>query len=125
MRTHFASTLHAVRQMTPHVTVPAVVPGSSVPAPVLPKPASNRPASERRHDASHVMVLEERESLMIVDSNGKPLLKIESGEKGPTIRLAQDDLRIECPGQLNLAADSITMEATRDVTVRGKTIRLN
>lgn len=71
------------------------------------------------------MVLEERESLMIVDSSGKPLLEITSGEKGPTIRLAQDDLRIECPGQLNLAAEAITMEASEDVTVRGKTIRLN
>lgn len=71
------------------------------------------------------MVLPEGESLAIVDSNGKPLLEIASGENGPVIRLAQDDLRIECPGQLDLAAEAITMEASEDVTVRGKKIRLN
>jgi hypothetical protein len=125
MRTHFASTLHAVRKMTPHVTVPAVVPGSSVPAPVLPKPAPKKSAPPRRHESSQVMVLPDGECLTIVDSSGKPLLEILSGDKGPTIRLAQDDLRIECPGQLDLAAEAITMEASEDVTLRGKTIRLN
>ena len=125
MRTYFASTLHAVRQMTPHVTVPAVVPGSSLPAPVIPKPARGKPTVEVSHEASRVMVLPEGECLAIVDSSGKPLLEIAGGENGPVIRLAQNDLRIECPGQLDLAAEAITMEASEDVTVRGKTIRLN
>jgi len=124
MRTHFASTIHAVRQMTPHVTVPAVVPGSSLPAPVPPQPARSKPA-KIQHDASRVMMLPEGESLAIVDTKGKPLLEIACGDNGPVIRLAQDDLRIECPGQLDLAAEAITMEASEDVTVRGKKIRLN
>ena len=71
------------------------------------------------------MKLAEGESLTIVDSNGQPLLEIMTGEKGPKVRFAHDDLRIECAGQLDLAAQTITMEASEDVTVRGKTIRLN
>jgi len=125
MRTHFASTLHAVRRMTPHVTVPAVVPGSSLPAPVLPKPPARKPAPKVQNHASRVMVLPDGQSLTIVDSRGHTLLEIASGDNGPVIRLTQNDLRIDCPGHLELAADAITMQASEDVTVRGKTIRLN
>ncbi len=125
MRSHFASTLHAVRQMTPHVTRQAVVATSVLPSVAPPAPIAGKPERSVKKDARHVMVLPEGEELTIVGSDGQPLLEIASGEKGPVIRMAHDDLRIECPGQLDLAARAITLEASEDVTVRGRTIRLN
>ncbi len=53
-----------------------------------------------KHDSPRVMVLSEGESLTIVTSDGRPLLEITSGENGSEIRLVQNDLRIECSGQL-------------------------
>lgn len=152
MTTHFASTIYAVRQMNPHVTVPAVVPGSSSPAPVLPEPAPRpSPRSKKKipqeqegtqasrpfysspeqsirpvdRHARRVMVLPDGQSLTILNAKGRPLLEITSGEKGPEVRLVQDDLRIDCSGNLDLTAQQITMQATEDVILQGKKIRLN
>lgn len=125
MKTHFASTLYAVRQMNPHVTVPAVVPGSSSPAPILTRAMADKPKPLVERDARRIMVLPEGQTLTIVTADGRPLVEIASGEKGPEIRLAHDDLRIECPGRLDLAAQQITMAAHDDVVLQGKTIRLN
>ena len=150
MTTHFASTIYAVRQMNPHVTVPAVVPGSSSPVPALPEPAPSPRARRKspqeqegpqasrpihsipelpirpvdRH-ARRVMVLADGQSLTILNAKGRPLLEITSGEKGPEVRLVQDDLRIDCSGKLDLTAQQITLQASEDVVLQGKTIRLN
>lgn len=125
MKPHFASTIHAARQMDPRAIRPSALTASSRPAVASPKHTPRRLDRPADHGVRHVMVLPEGESLTIVTSDGRPLLEIASGENGPEIRLAQDDLRIECPGQLDLAAKAITMSASGDVTVRGQTIRLN
>jgi hypothetical protein len=72
-----------------------------------------------------VVVLSESEPLRVFSADGQPLLEISYDGKAPAIRLAQDDVRFECSGALDLAARSITMSATEDVTVQGRTIRLN
>jgi hypothetical protein len=72
-----------------------------------------------------VVVLSESTNLTVVSADGRPLLEIRCDANGPSIRMAQDNLRIECPGQLDLAAKSITMQATEDVVIQGRTIRLN
>ena len=72
-----------------------------------------------------VVVVSPSESLRIVTSSGQPLLEITYDAKGPSIRLAQEHLKLECPGSLNLSAASISMQSKEDVTIKGKTIRLN
>ena len=125
MRPHFASTLHAVRQMTPHVTRQAVEATSPRRSATRPAPPARKPNAVVTNDKRRVLVLPEGESLTIVGSDGQTLLEIASGAKGPEIRLVHDNLRIECPGQLDLAAGAINLEANEDVTVQGRTIRLN
>jgi hypothetical protein len=72
-----------------------------------------------------VVVLPETQPLTIVAASGQPLLQIVSTAHGPTIRLVQDHLRIETSGQLEMAARSIRFEASEDVRLQGRTIRLN
>ncbi len=72
-----------------------------------------------------VVVLAKSECLTVVSSEGQPLLEISYNDNGPSIRLAQDSLRLECPGTLDLAAKNIMLQASEDVTVQGQTIRLN
>lgn len=100
MKPHFASTLHVVRQMACRTTETSILSATTQPVPAPPKPLPEKTDLAARH----VMVLPEGQSLTIVSADGRPLLEIASGEKGPEIRLAHDDLRIDCRGQLDFAA---------------------
>jgi len=72
-----------------------------------------------------VVVLSKSECLHVVGADGQPLLDIAYTNDGPCIRLAREQIRFDCSGELNLAAASISLQASEDVTIQGRTIRLN
>ena len=101
-----------------------------LPSPVVPvtrmAPAVTTP--------TRVLKLAQHESIRIVDSSGRPLLDILSGEHGPVLQLAQSDTQLDVAGQLRIYADAIEMIARDgelkmlakdDVVVRGEKVRLN
>ena len=78
--------------------------------------------------------LDRNKALHIQDSEDNPILQIEQGEAGPTLRLLNDDVNIEIKGRLRLAARDIQLAARRgeinlqakdDVRVQGEMIHLN
>jgi len=83
--------------------------------------------------AAGTLELRADETVLVLDSRGRPLLEIGDGEHGPSIRLAQPDLEIDVPGHLRMRADSIRLtaagpieiDADGDVVVRGDVIELN
>lgn len=88
---------------------------------------------EGEHPGPKVELLK-GEALRVVGYDGRPLLEITQGEKGPVVRLLSEDLELEVPGELRFKAKGIQMEAVEgeiqvkasaDVVVRGEVIRLN
>ena len=80
------------------------------------------------------LTLEKHKALHVLDSDDKPILQIEQGEKGPILRLLDDDLNIEVKGRLRFSARDIELaarkggvkiQATDDVVVKGEIIYLN
>ena len=74
------------------------------------------------------------EAVVVTGERGAPLLEVFEGERGPVVRLLSDDLDLELPGRLRLAAADIQLEARRgsvkvqasdDVVVKGEMIQLN
>lgn len=93
--------------------------------PALTAPQPTVPVIKPTNVALPVVVLSQCETIKVVTAAGRPLLEISCDAQGPSIRLSQDNLRIECPGQLDFAAETIRIEASNDVAVKGRTIRLN
>jgi len=78
--------------------------------------------------------LRQDEGLRVRTDEGKDLLEIYEGEKGPVIRLMSPDLDLEVPGRFRVRAANISLaaeegtvevEAAGDVVVKGEDISLN
>ena len=93
---------------------------------------------ERRKEAPAVsaatVVLKTDEAVRVRDSNGQDVLEITTSEKGPNLKLLQENVNIEMPGNLSLKADKIELtasagpviiKASDDVVCQGEMIRLN
>jgi len=93
---------------------------------------SRRPEPSRETAAS--LELKRDEAVRVAGSHGEPLLELYRDEKGPVVRLLQEDVDVEFPGALRMSAARIELEATRgsvditandDVNVDGEIINLN
>jgi len=93
---------------------------------------SRRPEPSRETAAS--LELKRDEAVRVAGSHGEPLLELYRDEKGPVVRLLQEDVDVEFPGALRMSAARIELEATRgsvdieasdDVNVDGELINLN
>jgi hypothetical protein len=78
--------------------------------------------------------LQRDEVIRIHGCRGEPLVEVRQHESGPLVRLLSEDINLELPGKLKLAAKSIELEAKQggvkiaasdDVTVKGEMIQLN
>jgi hypothetical protein len=74
------------------------------------------------------------EKVQIVAENGAPLVEVTRGAEGPVVRVMSAATRLELPGDLQITADEIVLrarqgqvkiDASADVVVAGKNIRLN
>lgn len=99
---------------------------TSTPQVIRPQPVVVAPA--------RVLTLKDHESLRIVDARGRALLDIFSSDRGPVLRLAENDADLEVEGKLRIQAAAIEMIAhdgelkmlaKDDVVVRGEKVRLN
>jgi hypothetical protein len=121
MNPHFQSACHSIRSSHRYALA----------APGLRQSPSHQPAdcgqaaARAAETPNQVLAIASNQCLTIVDDSGQPLFKISAGENGPAIQLMHENLRIDCPGKLDFSAQEICMTATQDVTVQGKTIRLN
>ncbi|MFW6206632.1 MAG: hypothetical protein ACOC5J_01730 [Gemmatimonadota bacterium] len=93
---------------------------------------ARRPHPERREKAA--VELERDECLRVRARDGQSLVEIHQSEDGPVVRLLQDSVEVELPGDLRLSADDIALQArqgrvsvraTDDVVLEGETVRLN
>ncbi|MEO7329148.1 MAG: hypothetical protein ABI193_11245 [Minicystis sp.] len=93
----------------------------------------HRPAEPARAPAAG-LALQPGETLSIAAADGKPLVELFQGERGPVLRLIEPDLDVELPGKLRVRADSLDLAARRgavhisasdDVVVVAETIKLN
>ena len=76
-------------------------------------------------NAGPTVVFHKNETIRIVTSEGRSLLEITQDDAGPVIRLARPDIVLDVPGKLDIAAAEISLRASGDVVVGGRTIRLN
>lgn len=127
MNPHFQSACHSIRSSHRYaVAAPGLRQSPSHQPTPSHQPADCAQAAARAAETpNQVLAIASDQCLTIVDHSGQPLLKISTGEDGPSIQLVHENLRIDCPGKLNFSAQEICMTATEDVTVQGKTIRLN
>jgi hypothetical protein len=74
------------------------------------------------------------EVVRIHGQRGEPLVEVRQSGTGPLVRLLSDDVNLELPGNLKLAAKNIelaavqggvTITASDDVTIKGEMIKLN
>ncbi len=93
---------------------------------------ARRPEPERETKAA--LVLERDETLRVRNAAGDELLEIFEDDSGPVVRLLQDGVDIDLPGELRISAKSIELVAKQgqakvtasdDVVVRGEAIHLN
>jgi hypothetical protein len=93
----------------------------------------HRPPEPARAPAAS-LALQPGETLSIAGADGKPLVELFQGERGPVLRLIEPDLDIELPGKLRVRAESLDLAARRgpvhisasdDVIVQAETIKLN
>ena len=91
-----------------------------------------RPEIEKSTAAK--MEIRRDEVVRVDDSNGKPLLEIHASDKGPVLKLLNEDVHLEVPGKFSVSAKSIALEARLgdarieahdDVIVSGEEIKLN
>lgn len=91
-----------------------------------------RPKSEKQ--AAARLELKPDESVQVVSANGVPLVEVSQGQQGAVVRLLEPDVRVEMAGKLAIAAQEVSIEATRgqvkvkatdDVVVQGEIVRLN
>ncbi len=91
-----------------------------------------RPAVPR--NAGPSLKLENDEAIKVLASNGERLLEIHNSDDGPVVRILNADTHIQLPGQLQVTANAISLNAaqgsvritaTDDVEVQGEEIRLN
>lgn len=70
----------------------------------------------------------------VVGSHGAPLVEVYESDEGAVVRLVDDDVNLEIPGKLRVAAKSLSLtarqgevrvEATADVVISGEQIQLN
>lgn len=93
---------------------------------------ASRPESPSTSAAT--LELRSDEVIQIHGSRGEPLVEVRQQESGPLVRFLSEDINLELPGKLKLAAKSIELEAKQggmkiaasdDVTVKGEMIKLN
>jgi hypothetical protein len=93
---------------------------------------ANRPETPTTSAAN--LELRSDEVVRIHGCRGEPLVEIRQEESGPLIRLLSQDVNLELPGKLKLAARSIELKAVQggvkiaasdDVIVKGEMIKLN
>lgn len=74
------------------------------------------------------------EAVHVVSSAGQPLVEISAGERGPQVKILEPDVRVAFAGKLAISAADIRLEATdgevtvqakKDVVVKGEVIQLN
>ena len=93
---------------------------------------ARRPEPTRETGAT--LELKRDEALRVLNQAGEELLEVFEDESGPVVRLLQDGVNIDLPGELRLSAKSIelvakrgpaTITASDDVVVQGEAIHLN
>lgn len=93
---------------------------------------ARRPDPERSNRA--MLELRRDEAVRIVGSDGRDLMEVFEGDRGPVVRLLHEDLDIATSGRLRIRArqlqlqaeqGKVEIEATDDIVVRGEVIRLN
>jgi hypothetical protein len=93
---------------------------------VSPPPALDAEARELR--------LEPGQSVMVIGSDGAPLLRVHQGPQGPIIELERDQVELKARRRLRLSADTVEIAAGQggidvrsdgDAVVRAHAIRLN
>lgn len=93
---------------------------------------ARRPRRERTETAA--LELQPDECLRIHGKDGTDLVEIHASEGGPVVRLLQEDVDVELPGDLRITAEDIALRArqgrvsvraTDDVVLEGETVRLN
>lgn len=91
-----------------------------------------RPEVEK--SAAAALEIKRDEVVRIDDSEGNPLLEVHSSDKGPVLKLLNEDVNLEVPGKFNVTAKSIRFEAKLgearieahdDVIIKGENIKLN
>jgi hypothetical protein len=93
---------------------------------------ARRPRPKRHEKAT--VELQRDECLRVRARDGQSLVELHQSEDGPVVRLLQDSVEVELPGDLRLSADDIALQArqgrvsvraTDDVVLEGETVRLN
>ena len=92
------------------------------------------PGTSSRDPSTREVTLAEGETLRIAARDGGTLAEVTANVGGPVLRLCQEDVRLELPGNLDIAAGRIRfatrsgdvqIDASGEVVVQGKIIRLN